>query len=109
MHTWEPLVLDEPQVFPFGTKPIPHLFGLTPAMAHVQQVNGFWSSRRPFNESYTNMGQGFFQLPAEDFRERLRLLNCGLVVVFSEQARTAYRDSISWSLRRPSGRFAPSG
>jgi hypothetical protein len=34
------------------------------------------------------MGIDFFRLPPKEFRERLRLMNCGLVVAFSDEARS---------------------
>lgn len=86
--TSRPLLLDEPGTFLYGMMPKTHLFGLTPAMAGVQQVNGFWGSFNPLHARYTvGMGEGFFRLPPEEFRERLRLLNCGYVVAFTEDIR----------------------
>ncbi len=109
LHSSRPLRLDEPgSLLPVGDGRT-HLFGLAAAMAEVQQVNGFWYvgvagiGEGPFMRRYC-IGARFFSLPENELRQSLRLLNCGFIVVNTEEAR---RELARLSFMEPAAEFGP--
>ena len=105
-HSSRPLWLDEPGTFLHVGKGRTHLFGLAAAMAQVQQVNGFWTGVGPFSRLYCEdeSGPRFFSLPEEELRQSLRFVNCGFIVVNTEDAR---RELARLSFMEPAAEFGP--